>query len=630
MKKSKIAVGVLTGLLSVGALAACNKGPEYNAEGVILTYKVGGHEEKFTANDLFGDLVISSEHAEEMFNQVYNLVVRNYFTIENPDGEGTNTGSKQNAEIERIAKSKVKIDKDTAETNAKTNGTNAKKEFENILAEKGCENEAELEAYYVFQEQKTKFKDNFYKIYADEVNTKFERGFNLLRDGSSKDTAESGKQYAGYLETKVPYHLSHVLVKVDDGASNNYWNGTISSANAKKLYDTFKALEDDSRSFGDVAFEYSDDGSGKSDYGDLGIVDKDKATEESDKFVKEFILGLYSFDNLYNGDETIRNRVAQSNIAHTAGLPTAPNFLKAADFEELYVDREVEGSDLIGTTSANFYPRNIAYNQTINNHGLSLIEGDSATGNYKAMEIMVDGVATTKNILCARGTTNPVLVTRAGASSYQGVHFIVVNRNPFEGQLATGAEDAMRNYTVDGVKLSDYYTTKYPGQTDYPKDSSGKDLQTYVNPLDSLKSKYKDRAEKVLDEIKTFDADIERSIYQKYMNVAGVKLEFVGDGKKVESTINKWIERKAQEKTNSTHDSWEEYWDEYTDVLDRQEEQREKRLPKGCAIVFKKASKVKTQSELNTITFSEGSLSGTFDQLFNQIGGACNDGKSYK
>lgn len=629
MKKSKIAIGLLTGLLGVGALAACGKGPEYNPNGVILTYKVNGKEEKYTANDLFGELVVSSEHAEEMFNQVYNLVVRNYFTIENPDGEGTNTGSKQNAEIERLAKKDVKIDKDTAEKNSKTNGTNAKKEFEAILQEKGCKDEKELEKYYIFEHQKSTFKDNFYKIYNDEINTKFERGFNLLRDGSSSDSEESGKKYAGYLETKVPYHISHILVKLDDSGSSNFWDGTISAANADKLYKVVKALEDTKKSFGSVAESYSDDGS-KADYGDLGIVDKDKATEEADKYVKEFILGLYSYDNLYNGDNTVRARVAMSNIAHTEGLPTKPNYLKASDFEEIYKDREVEGSDLIGTTSANFYPRNIAYNQTINNHGLSLIVGDSAEGNYKEMTIMENDTPVTKYVLCARDTKNPILVTRAGASSYQGIHFIVVNRDPFEGTLAEGAQDVMRNYTVNGVKLSDYYTTKYPGQADYPKDASGKELQTYVNPLDSLKDKYQGRAGIVLEEIKTFDTDIERSIYQKYMDVANVKIEFVGEGKKVESTINKWIARKAQEKTNSTHDSWEEYWQEYVDMLDRQDEQREKRLPKGCALAFKKASKAKTQSELDGMSFTVDDKTGSFKQLFNEIGGICNDGKSYK
>lgn len=625
MKKSKLSAGIISGLLAVGALAACStKGPEYNSKGVILTYEVNGQKVEYTADDLFGETVVNPEHAEEMFNQVYKLVVRNYFTIANPDGEGTNTGLNQMEEINRVAAKNVQIDKDTAEKNAKTNNTSTKTEFESILKSKGCEDEEELREYYVFEEQQTKFKENFYKIYADESNTKWP-DFNLLRDGSTLDPVES-KRYAGYFETKVPYHISHILVNVDDGASNNYWNGTISQDNVEHLKRVVDGLMDPTKSFGTVASEESDDGS-KSVFGDLGIVDKDKATEESDKFVKEFILGLYTYDNKYNPNDTIRDRVAASNIAPSdsilSQLAAKPNYIKASVFEDLYKDREVEGSLVIGSSSANFYPRNITYNHELNNHGVSLIEGDAVEGNFKQLTIAGEN----KIVLCARGTTNPILVTRAGAS-YQGIHFIVVNRSPFEG---TG--DLMRDYTVNGVKLSQYYTTKYPGQKGYPTDGSGNPLQTYVNTIDSLASKYKERAEKVLDEVKTFDTNIERFIYEKYMNIDGAKIKFTDAGKAVETTINNWIERSKQEKSNSTFDSWEDYWGEYIDMLKMQDEQSGKKLKKGCAIAFKLASKAKTQAELDGINFgtADASFAGkTYAQLFNEIGGACNDGETHK
>lgn len=626
MKKSKLSAGIISGLLAVGALAACsNKGPEYNSKGVILTYEVNGQKVEYTADDLFGETIVNPEHAEEMFNQVYKLVVRNYFTIANPDGAGTNTGLNQMKEINEVADKNVQIDKDTAKKNSKTNNTSEKAEFESILQSKGCENEEELREYYVFEEQQTKFKENFYKIYADEANTKWP-DFNLLRDGSSQDSEEE-KKYAGYFETKVPYHISHILVNVEDSASNNYWNGTISAENVEHLKRVVDGLKDTTKSFGTVAADESDDGS-KSVFGDLGIVDKDKATEESDKFVKEFILGLYTYDNKYNPDDTVRARVSHSNIHPSTtilnGLADKPNYIPVGIFDELYKDREVEGSLVIGTSSSNFYPRNIGYNQYLNNHGLSLIEGTAEEGNFKKLTIAGED----HFVLCARGTSNPILVTRAGAS-YQGIHFIVVNRSPFEG---TGTDGLMRDYTVNGVKLSQYYTTKYPGQTGYPVDADKKPLQTYVNTIDSLTSKYKERAEKVAEEVKSFDTNIERVIYQKYMNIDGGKLQFTEAGKKVEETINKWIARSAQEKSNSTFDSWEEYWGEYIDMLNMQKEQSTKKLPKGCAVAFTLASKAKRQSELDAIDFStvDSSFESHFDELFNQIGGACNDGETHK
>ena len=624
MKKSKLSAGIISGLLAVGALAACSSsGPEYNSKGVILTYEVNGEKKEYTADDLFGEFVVNPEHAEEMFNQVYKLVVRNYFTVSNPDGEGTDTGLNQMEEINRIAEKNVQIDKDTAEKNSDTNDTSYKTEFEAILSSHGCETEEELKDYYVFEEQQTKFKENFYKIYADEANTK-QANFNLLRDGNA---ATDG--YAGYLETKVPYHISHILVNVDDGASNNYWNGTISQDNVEHLKRVVDGLMDSTKSFGTVASEESDDGS-KSVYGDLGIVDKDKATEESDKFVKEFILGLYTYDNKYNPNATVRARVASSNIAPSAailsGLDAKPNYIPVSVFDDLYADREVEGSLVLGSSSANFYPRNIIYNHELNNHGVSLIEGTAATGNFKQLTIAGENHI----VLCARGTSNPILVTRAGAS-YQGIHFIVVNRSPFDGE---GGENVlMRDRTVNGVKLSQYYTTKYPGQKGYPVDGSGNPLQTYVNTLNSPASKYKERAEKVLEEVKTFDTNIERVIYEKYSNLEGAKLEFTEAGKPIEKAINDWIARSKQEKSNSTFDSWEEYWGEYIDMLAMQKEQSSKKLKKGCGIAFTLASKAKTQAELDAVDFSaaDASFAGlTFDELFNQIGGACNDGETHK
>lgn len=647
MKKSKLSAGIMTGLLAVGALAACsNNGPTYDSKGVILTYEVNGQKVEYTANDLFGETIANPENAEEMFNQVYKLVVRNYFTVEDPDGAGTNTGSKQMKDINETADKNVQIDKDTAKKNAKTNNTSEKTEFESILKSKGCEDEEELRKYYVFEEQQTKFKENFYKIYADEANTKWgvEARYNYLRDSSASD--EDG--YEGYLENKVPYHISHILVNVEDGASNNYWNGTISKDNVEHLKRVVDGLMDSTKSFGTVAHDESDDGS-KDQYGDLGIVDKDKATEESDKFVKEFILGLYTYDNKYNPSDVVKGRVASSNIAHTSGLAAEPTYINYEVFDELNEVKEVEGKSWFAS-SANFYPRNIFYNEYLNNHGVSLIskevsqsvydglefgEHETGTSNFVKLNIPghTDESSVYRLVLCARGTTNPVIVTRAGAS-YQGIHFIVSNRSPFEGE--GDASVIARNRTVNGVKLSDYYTTKYPGQKGYPTDGSGNPLQTYVNTIDSLTSKYKERAEKVADEIKTFDTNIERVIYQKYINLPGAKLEFTEQGKTIESAINAWIKRSNQQKTNSTHDSWEEYWEEYTDMLAMQEEQSGKKLGKGCAIAFSLASKAQTQSELDSIDFKTavpelGLADEThYNQLFNEIGGACNDGEAHK
>ena len=83
-------------------------------------------------------------------------------------------------------------------------------------------------------------------------------------------------------------------------------------------------------------------------------------------------------------------------------------------------------------------------------------------------------------------------------------------------------------------------------------------------------------------------------------------------------------------------------------MLKMQAEQSNKKLKKGCGIAFNLASKAKTNADLKAIKFNyvngKDDTKGentdlvalgvtdttTYDEIFNEIGGACNDGETHK
>ena len=116
MKKSKLAIGLMSALLSVGALAACGD-VTYSKDGVILTYN--GVE--YTADQLFTDEFQDSKNYQTVFDAVYKLVVKNYFDEEDPDD--SNKGKAQLASLKNKAETAVEGDKDSAQKKAESNGT---------------------------------------------------------------------------------------------------------------------------------------------------------------------------------------------------------------------------------------------------------------------------------------------------------------------------------------------------------------------------------------------------------------------------------------------------------------------------------------------------------------------------
>ena len=559
MKKSKLTLGITVAAMSCALLSGCDKNRvTYSPEGYLLTYTdADGNVQHYSAEDLFGSYVKDSTKVSTMFDAIYKLIVRNYFNAEDKKGDYE--------QIKKNAQNDVDGVKSKAKENQKTNDSKYDDEWEALLESYSCKDEDELLEHFIYERELKEFNEQFYKDHIAEL----------------RDDKLATNEYSGYLEKKVPYHVRHILVKVEDSGSTNYWNATIDKKDALDLFDVASNLAAGDQSFGKVAQLYSEDGSATS-FGELEIVDRDT------EYVPEFKLGMYAYENLFSPNATA---AASSNIAMSTAIQSA---YKAATtnaddigripygvFTKLKEVNDVTKDSLnrdVNDGNANYYPRNIYFNHYLNNHYISVVEpkdidGSAITGLAGFADSSADSLGT---ILRTKDTLQPIFVVRAGASSYQGIHFITIERS---GLVET----------QDGVSLSEYYTTKRPSEDGYPKDDQGKAKQTYVNYLAQSEADYKKRAETVENKIKNFDSNLNKHIYQ--MNVKAQSIKFTEKGKAVEEAINKWIETTLAKAKFDEDINWEKTWESYLDSLRSAKEEKAKVISQTCAIEFLNAEK---------------------------------------
>ena len=611
MNKSKLTLAIMGSLITSLSLAGCSSNLKWGPEGsgYILTFtNTDGSEVNVTADSIFGDYYSDVDGSKKMFDSVYEVIVRNHFTAADQQGKLT--------EITKSAENKVSGVKSKANSNKDTNGTTYDEEFEKLLKNYGVEDEDELKEYFIYQEEKTEFEDQFYDQYLND-DTKNEYG--NLRDGFKI----GDNSYAGYLTKKIPYHVKHILVKVS-ADSNTFYNGKISEAEARKLSNVASMLaEGGVHNFGEVAYTQSDDTTSGAAYGDLGIMDKDTS------FINEFKLGLYAYDSLYN-KKTVANESRISipsdqktfftNDSKVGQIPYAvfEEMAKVADTDTDSNGNGVNGSD------AFYYPRNIYFNKYLNNHMISVIvpndlptaselySADPTTGvatgsesyvgaanatyaaksGFKSKASEIQNINWTNNsdgkVLCDEAG-RIILVVRGGSSGdsgYQGVHFITVERSALiDSETITTSSTGSYD-----VSLSEYYTTHYPSEEKYPTytyNGVTYPKNTYVNIRDENQKEYKTRAETVESKIKGFEPLLDTYIYQIYAREQNIA--FHGDeGTKVQNSIDSYITTQRNKNDYDSSESWTKTWSAYEEYLEQQANERtkDKLLSATCAIQY--------------------------------------------
>jgi len=542
----RLAILSLVSIMTVGSLTACDTGYDYE-EGVML-YLNGV---AYTTDELYDSYGLNTAAGAKAYYELVNDLI-----IE-ADIETTDT-------MDQIVASQLDSFYDTASDNADTNGTTDSEEIENSLEALGFDSIDELEDSYYLTQKTAKAEDEFYS------------------DDAYEDTF-----IPEFVEETSPYHVKHILVKVD-ASSKAYYDASISESDADDLSNVVERLAT-GEDFGTVAQTKSEDTGSAANFGDVGIM----STKTS--FVSEFKYGLYTYDAMFNPDtdeatrETVIDKTFTTDSEDVAsyqdyysdgayGIPYSA--VKELDY---YSDVTKDSSGIaVQNADESNYPRNILFNNYFNNHALSFIYLDDATadttdyytsGDYSAANnsgrfqnvdgisdnlksytadstgyiTTTEGVADSKNILCDE-EGRPILVTRAGTgdgdSGYQGIHFIVAQKDPF---------------TTTTSDLEDYYTLDKPSTSS----TSDTDGSTYISFIDSTnRDVYDTRVDNIKTAVKAMDTNFSYKQFEYYLEEATTEHGLVLSDE-LDSTLKSYIAYQRASTEKSIVDSYNESWESY-------------------------------------------------------------------
>lgn len=580
----------------------------------------------------------------------------------------------------------LKINKlhDTWKSNARSNSTSYKEEQEKTFTSENVDSEDELRAKYIADAQIKENSDAYTRT------TTLSTGDSYV---ISKEATEK------YVENTAPYHVSHILIRVDASSSGQgYYAGQISSDDAKQLGNVTRMLTAGD-SFGSVAQLASDDSSSAVQYGECWGDNQMSAMQLSTTYINEFKLGLYAYDTFLNPDTTtnesgnasndlIRATLRVPGKEVTSGDKTYDNKTNVADqigstlvgqskafgipvsvaFTLQYLSEEeknpVDGST-VQYASTDQYPRNILFNNYFNYRGVNFMYNDAADydttfwkqygelifANESTLLTMKDfkekGALSTKayvkekvreytyvkNLLDSmdasvfktvgtigdklvgydqsylEGTSDtgayaslgsgrqilcdtdghPIVIARGGSGSgdngYQGIHFIIVNNDPF-------VKDANGDYTnkYQYYRVNDPDTSKTGfNSASYAEKPS---FINFVKADQNSSTTYNKRKETVIKMIKDSDKNSDISLYEsnkaKFKEKYGKDFDTTVLGDKADA-INKYIKLTLASTTDSDNDTLDSSWETYIKELNLQQElasKRKRMIPTVCVRAF--------------------------------------------
>ena len=563
MKKSKLSITLVTSFIAAMAMSACSS--VSSSKEAIVTFTPYGSDEKIAliTDDIYDQYKNTSAGVSKFYDKILEELIRYKFK------QGAwEDGEMKYSEIENWAKNKVQEQKDSAKANAKSNGTNYDDEWDSILESNNVENSTELKEKFIYEKEK--------EVMKNYLATNDAQAENLKKEFIGLD--ENGASTEVDVKSAMPYHIRHILVKVDEAsnADEKFYKGTITDTQAKLLYNTVSTLASRKYTFAQVASMYSEDGSA-SNGGDVGIM-TNAATSGSLGMVNEFQLGLYAYDNIYNADHAadgaaatikeglgITDEVKNALPANVVEVPYEA-FLKMNDYADATADKY--GNKLANGSTA-VYPRNIIWNKYMNLHNVFLIKNAKCAGGKYSATATKDAVQSefaAANLCSAtaavdnssnayRFNDQGYLVDERGniiigVRSQYGLHFMVIEKSMYE--YAT---------------LSTYYSTKIPGDPDYKSDS-------YVGYINSQnKEDYKKRADEVKSKITSFDATYDYRLYT-WLN-QGVTVTYTGAAENLKTTIeNDYIGGQRLSNEEKQAEGLANVWKSYTRLIGIQEANR--------------------------------------------------------
>lgn len=566
MKKRLLTLSMVS-LLTIGLTSCSVVTSKKTADGeqVIVTIKKDGAEVYYTADDLLSHYASTETGIQAYYNAIYDILIRN-------DQEMT-------SEMETDVEEKVDEFINTCKTNASNNGTTYKSELSDSLEAAGVDSIGEYRELKELEVKKEKYESNFYD-----------------------DNIESRTK--SYIEEKVPYHIRHILVKTDDVDGSSVYNKEISKDESKKIYSVVSRLASSSESFGDIAYDASDDTSNTL-YGSVGLMEKDTS------FVSEFKFSVYYYDAMLSGkNDTGKSSdevLAMLNVPTSVSLGSEQTLdtkaildssvqtipYSAVKMLDDYADSTktinnlnftndiVPGAERHEITSS-YYPRNVLFNTYFNSHGLSFItdegypESTENNPNWTAPSAELKAVLGTDfsgKILTDNG--NPILVTYNPST---GLHFMIIEKSPINQRFdnytdytdsASGTEVKLNNLEEE---LMHYYSLDVPsGSANVTNDNR------FVTYIKTNRITYGDRADELKDLINGYDSNMQYQMFEQLL-YAGSDDKTVRSDIQIDETILNNILDYIETKRNNTAYDFEESnltsWTSYLQLLNFQKVQK--------------------------------------------------------
>ncbi|MDD6302139.1 MAG: peptidylprolyl isomerase [Bacillales bacterium] len=565
----------MVGLLSIGLTSCSDVKPAKDDKGNEIIITIGG--ENYTADELLADYGETASGVSAYYDAIYDVLIRD--------------AQKSTSNIEKL------VDKDIDEfvkdvkQKASSNGKTYRAQLSDDLEAKGVESLEEYREVLMLERKKTTYQDQWYEDHMESL---------------SKE----------YFKEKTPYHVKHILVKTNSAGTSLY-DGRISETEALKLFSVVERLASGKESFGQIAQQASDDTSSAAIYGSSGIMDQDTG------FVSPFKLGVFAYDALYdNHNNNTEERMEALNIPskvleekgdaalsgsntyksldvkkaiETVGLVPYQALLDLKKFADktttvdnlVYVPQASDTehynpayADRVGQTiDESYYPRNIIFNNYLNDNGLYVItnegfDGDASKANFEVFS----NICSTP--ILTDGNHNPILVTRGGSGdSYQGIHFIVIEQSPFwytqakldnSKPFANGQTPSVEDY------LLYYYSTDVPATSE----TDVSDDQRFVTFIKTSRTEYSKRATTIENTVKGFDVNVQYKIWEELL-YSDVENHVVKDNIKIDEKILKSIENWIDSKYKTSEVSFEssnlDTWTSYVELLTLQDEVKEKK-----------------------------------------------------
>lgn len=636
MKKSKLSVGLVASFIGALAMSACNQSSSAVQEEkgtLVKLVDYNGEQVVIKTDDMYKDYTNSSDGTKLYYDAVLEALIRYEYPKLNE--EGLRSYDSLLAEAE----DKYTSARETASDNADNNGTSFDEEWEKILESNGCKDEDDpneaLKKHYLYDLEKEELSDWYAKKNVEPLKDQY-IGVDKYWDLVSEDDKVEN------VNSLFPYHIIHVLVSLS-ASKDDYHRGTITQGEAENLWKVVRQLIDKNYSFGDVAFNLSDDTGSKSQYGDVGIM----STKTS--FYNEFKLGIYAYDAVLSGvnaenatndkiyeafgldsdaevtvkttstgitkqkindattgliqsEMVTRVKTPVSNGAAFTTIPTVPYdvFRKISEYAK---EDKIDG---VAPESGDVaLPRNVLYNQFLNFHSPFVItaedivdngvfdsdvvavnphdfstSADLKIPNNNFVEMTINGE--NKKVLC--DADGDVVI---GVRSEAGIHFMVMRKSIFKAsnEAADARKDASVEANKANVSLQDYYSTEMPGTDNYP-------VQTYVNiKKTDDQSFYKTRIDTIKSELKSsnFDAAYDYRLYEYLMSNDLVKGKISFSNQEVEENINEYIKLLRETKVVGDEKSMNDAWQSYLLMLKYQNDVRSFKhslVPTTCAFRF--------------------------------------------